>query len=219
MALRLNLYHEIARQKQAERRDPLKLSMLGLAVIALLFAGYYVWQLGAFGILSRELNRKKAEFAGLEPQAKAAQQREEELAKTLKASELLVKRIEGRLYWAPLLEQLATLVPREAQVTRFSGEVQGEEVKKCTLTIEGVAAGVDPRKVAEDLRTAIAEEFSKKYRNVTSIFRSLEDGAESARLDGKTWPTATFSINVQLNAGGETGTAPVAVCRTPKQKP
>jgi hypothetical protein len=130
-----------------------------------------------------------------------------------------VKRIEGRLYWAPLLEQLTTLVPREAQVTRFSGEVQGDDIKKCTLTIEGVAAGADPRKVAEDLRTAIAEEFSKKYRNVTSIFRSLEDGAESARLDGKTWPTATFSINVQLSAGGETGTAPVAARRTPKQKP
>jgi hypothetical protein len=40
MALRLNLYHEIERQKQAERRDPLKLSMLGLAVIELLFALY-----------------------------------------------------------------------------------------------------------------------------------------------------------------------------------
>jgi len=218
MALRLNLYHEIQRQKQAERRDPLKLSMLGLAVIAVLFAGYYVWQLGVVGILSHELNRKKAEFAGIEPQAKAAQQREEELSKTLKASELLVKRIEGRLYWAPLLEQLTTLVPREAQVTRFSGEVQGDEVKKCTVTVEGIAAGVDPRKVAEDLRTAIAEEFSKKYRNVTSIFRSLEDGAESARLDGKTWPTATFSINVQLTAGDETG-GPVAVRKAAKQKP
>ena len=217
MALRLNLYHEIARQKQAERRDPLKLSMLGLTVIAALFALYYVWQLGSVGILSRDLNRKKAEFAGLEPQAKAAQKREEELSKTLKASELLVKRIEGRLHWAPMLEQLTTLVPREAQVTRFSGEVQGDEVKKCTVTIEGVAAGADPRKVAEDLRTAIAEEFSKKYRNVTSIFRSLEDGAESARLDGKTWPTATFSINVQLTAGEDTGTAPVAARRTPKK--
>jgi Tfp pilus assembly protein PilN len=217
MALRLNLYHEIERQKQAERRDPLKLSMLGLAVIAVLFALYYVWQLGSVGILSRELSRKKAEFAALEPKAKAAQQREEELSKTLKASELLVKRIEGRLYWAPILEQLTTLVPREAQVTRFSGEVQGDDVKKCTLTVEGVAAGADPRKVAEDLRTAIAEEFSKKYRNVTSIFRSLEDGAESARLDGKTWPTATFSINVQLAAGDDTGTAPVAARRTPKK--
>ena len=93
---------------------------------------------------------------------------------------------------------------------------KGDEGKKCTLTIDGLSAGADPRKVAEDLRTAIAEELSKKYRNVSSTFRSLEDGAEAARLDGKTWPTATFSINVQVTAGEERGTAPVAVRRTPK---
>jgi len=218
MALRLNLYHEIERQKFAERRDPLKLSMFGLAVIAVFFAGYYVWQLGSAGVVARELSRKTAEFNSLDPQSKAAKKREEELSRTLKTSELLIKRIEGRFYWAPLLEQFAQLVPREVQVTRLSGDVQGDETKKCTLTIDGLSAGPDPRRVAEDLRTAIAEEFSKKYRNVTSTFRSLEDGAESARLDGKTWPTATFSINVQLVAGEDLGTAPMAARRPPKGK-
>ena len=218
MALRLNLYHEIERQKQAQRRDPLKLSMFALGIMAVLFAGYYVWQLGVSGSVSRDLSRKRAEFKKLEPQELAAKHREEELSKTLKTSELLVKRIEGRFYWAPLLEQLTQLVPREVQVTRLAGEAQGDEGKKCTLTIDGLSAGADPRKVAEDLRTAIAEELSKKYRNVSSTFRSLEDGAEAARLDGKTWPTATFSINVQVTAGEERGTAPVAVRRTPKTK-
>ena len=213
MSLRLNLYHEIERQKLAERRDPLKLSMFGLGISAFLFAAYYIWQLGAAGSVSRELARKKAAFASLQPQASAAQKREEELSKTLKTSELLVKRIEGRFYWAPLLEQLTQLVPREAQITRFSGDVQGDDPKKCTFNIDGLSAGADPRKVAEDLRTAIAEELTKRYRNVSSTFRSLEDGAESARLDGKTWPTATFSINVQLAAGVDNGTSPVAVRR------
>jgi hypothetical protein len=216
MPLRLNLYHEVERQKLVQRRDPLKLSMFGMGFVAVIFAGYYAWQLGAAGGVSHELARKKAEFALLEPKALAAQKREEELSKSLKASELLVKRIEGRFHWAPLLEQLTQLVPREAQITRFSGDVQGEGPKKCTLNIDGLSAGADPRKVAEDLRTAIAEEFSKKYRNVSSTFRSLEDGAETANLDGKTWPTATFAINVQLTAG-EDAPAASAGPRRPKK--
>ena len=73
MALRLNLYHEIERQKQAQRRDPLKLSMFALGIMAVLFAGYYVWQLGVSGSVSRDLSRKRAEFKALEPQASSPQ--------------------------------------------------------------------------------------------------------------------------------------------------
>ena len=203
MALRLNLFHEIARQKQAQRRDPLKLSIYGLSAVAALFAGYYVWQLGLASSVSREYARTKTEFDTLEPQARAAKKREEELATTLTTSQTLVRRIEGRFYWGPVLEQITQLVPREVQITRLAGDVQGDNVKKCTFVLDGVAAGSDPRKVAEDLRTAIADQFSKTYKGVSSNFRSLDDGVETARLDGKQWPTATFAISVQLSTGEE----------------
>ena len=96
MALHLNLYHEIQKQKRAKSRDPLKLSVFGLTGIAVLFAGYYFWQLGAMSSMSRELTRKKAEFDAVEPQAKAAKKRQDEITLTLKKSELFLKRIEGR---------------------------------------------------------------------------------------------------------------------------
>jgi len=199
MALRLNLYHEIQKQKRAKSRDPLKLSIFGLAGIALLFAGYYAWQIGRMSSLSRDLARKKAEFDSVEPQAKAAKKREDEITATLKKSELFVKRIEGRFYWAPMLGELAKVVPGQVQITKLSGDLQGDDVKRCTMTLDGVSAGADPRRVAEDLRTAIAEEFSKHYQTVTSTFRSLEDGTETVSFNEKRWPTATFAINVQLS--------------------
>jgi hypothetical protein len=101
------------------------------------------------------------------------------------------------------------VVPREVQITRMGGDISGEDLRRCMITIDGLSAGTDPRSVAEDLRTAIAEKFSPKYKNVTSTFKMLEDGTEMVMLDGKQMATATFAINVQLYSGEEKSTAPV----------
>jgi hypothetical protein len=217
MALHLNLFHEIERQKLAERRDPLKLSMFVLAAIGALCAAYYAWELGRYGSVSRELGRKKAEFEAIDPKAKAAKKQEEELAGVLKVSDALVKRIEGRFYWAPVIQELALLVPREVQITKLSGDLQGDSPKKCQITIDGISAGADPRKVAEELRTAIAEQFGKTYATVVSTFRTLEDGAETVRLDGQQWPTAMFAINIQLTRGEAAASTPPPVRSTTKR--
>jgi hypothetical protein len=127
-----------------------------------------------------------------------------------------VQRIEGRFYWAPVLQQITQLVPREVQIVKMVGDVQGERVKKASVTLDGISAGSDPRRVAEELRTSIAEEFAKTYKNVSSTFRSLEDGTELVKLDGKMAPTATFAINVQLTAGEEAVETPAP--RAPKTK-
>ncbi|HEX8312116.1 MAG TPA: hypothetical protein VF614_12410 [Chthoniobacteraceae bacterium] len=215
MALHLNLYHETSRLRQAKRRDPLKLSLFALAAVAAGLASYYAMQLNTMSNLSSELARKKAEFEAVEPQAKAARNREEELSSTIKLSDTLVRRIEDRFYWAPVLEQIVKVVPREVQITRFSGDVQGDTLKKCTLTLDGISAGADPRKVAEDLRTSIADEFAKNYKDVSSTFRSLEDGKETVKLNGQDQPTATFAINVQLSSGEIPEAAPAP--RQPKK--
>ena len=120
----------------------------------------------------------------------------------------MVKRIEGRFYWAPLLEQIVPLVPTEVQITKLQGDVTGDSLKKCLMTIDGISAGSDPRKVAEELRQSISESLGKRYKNVVTSFRQLEDGTERVNLDGKTWPTATFAINVQLQAGEEAAATP-----------
>ena len=158
--------------------------------------------------ISEELARVKADFDKVEPAAKAAAKREEELTAQAKTSGQLASRIEGRFYWAPVLAELMQVVPREVQITRMGGDLSGGEApRKCTITIDGLSAGADPRRVAEDLRTALAEKFSRNYRNVTSTFKLLEDSAEM-QLDGKPMATATFAINVQLFTGEEPTTAP-----------
>ena len=52
--------------------------------------------------------------------------------------------------------------------------------------------------VAEQLRTAIKERFEAQYVNVTSTFKSLEDGTETVLLDGRQMATAIFTISVQF---------------------
>jgi hypothetical protein len=209
MALRLNLYHEVIKAKALKRRDPLKITIYGLSAIAACCASWYFIQVVRMHAINDEMTRVKAEYDKIEPQAKAAKKREEELAAQAKASEQLAKRMEGRFYWAPVLAQIMQIVPREVQITRMGGDVTGDGQRRCTITIDGLSAGSDPRRVAEDLRTAIAEKFTPHYKNVTSTFKTLEDGNELVMLDGKQVSTATFAINVQLFTGEDKPAAPV----------
>ena len=113
MALRLNLNHEILQAERARARDPLKLSLWGLGVIAALFASYYFFQLAKMGVISQESAHKKAEFDAIEPKSIAAKTREDELSKTILAGENMVQRIEGRFYWAPMIEHQPSRCVRE----------------------------------------------------------------------------------------------------------
>lgn len=208
MSLHLNLYHEVIKAKALKRRDPLKLTMYALSAVVAGFAGYYVVQAVKLHSLNTELASVKAEFDKLEPTAKTAKAREDELTVKLNAGNLLVKKVENRFYWAPLLEQIMQVVPREVQVTRLVGDLAGEGTRRCALSIDGLSAGADARNVAETLRTAIAEKIAPQHKNVTSKFRMLEDGPEMAMLDGKQVPTATFAINVEFSSGEEPAPEP-----------
>ena len=58
MALHLNLIHEIDKLKRAQKRDPLKLSLWGLGVIASGFAAYYFFQVAKLSMLAQEFAKK-----------------------------------------------------------------------------------------------------------------------------------------------------------------
>jgi len=208
MALRLNLYHEVLKVKALKRRDPLKISIYVLSAIAALCAGWYAYELVQMHTINDEYQGKKSEFNKVEPLAKAAKKKEDELNAQAAASTQLVKHIEGRFYWAPLLAQLAQVVPREVQITRLGADITGDGLRRCSISIDGLSAGADPRKVAEEMRTAIVERLSPHYKNVSSTFKTLEDGTEMVMLDGKQVGTATFAIVVQLYTGDEKATPP-----------
>lgn len=213
MALHINLHHEIQTQARARRRDPLKLSMLAAALIGLAFVAYYFVRLNAVRTVTSRLSTVEAEWNRIEPRAKDAKKLEEELTAEIKTSEALVKRIESRFYWAPIFEQILQVVPREVQITKLAGEI-GSDGKASAIVISGVSASGVPRKVAEDLRTALDDKLSTKFKRVTSSFRSLEDSEESVVLNGRQLQTASFTMEFQLTTVDPAQTAPPA--RKPK---
>lgn len=198
MALHLNLFHEIEKQKALQRRDPLKLSMYGMGLVAAGLAGYYVLQLTSAGAASSELSRIEAEYNKLKPRAEQATRRKEELSVAIKTSETFVKRIEGRFYWATVLQHLTELVPGEVQITKMNGEIANDAARHGTLTLDGISAGAEPRKVAEDLRRNLIDKFSPQYKHVAATFTLLDDGKEGVRMKGQVVPTANFTIKLTL---------------------
>lgn len=211
MPLHLNLLHEIETQKTASRRDPLKIAVYILIAVAALFAVMYFWELGRFASTNAQHARLKAEFDKLDPLAREAEKRENALKQIFETSEKFVQTIEGRFYWAPVMEEIVKIVPREVQITKMTASVAGDAIKRAQFNFEGVAAGDDPRSVAEDLRQSFIENFGKTYRDVTATFRQLEDSAETATLDGKKLPLAIFSIALSLQAGEEKPATPAPV--------
>src|SRR3954452_5812420 len=129
MALRLNLYHEVIKAKALKRRDPLKISIYVLSAIAALCTAWYLFQLVNMHNLTADLKRVKGEFDKLEPAAKAARKREDELTQQGKLSAQLGKRMESRFYWAPVLAEIMQVVPREVQITRMGGDVTGDNIR------------------------------------------------------------------------------------------
>lgn len=200
MALHLNLYHEVQKQAALRRRDPLKLSLYGMGAVALCFAGYYFLQVGKQSSIASENRAAQAEYDALSSKATLAQKRADEISVMLESSKKLSARIDNRLYWAPVLEKLANAVPANIQLTRLAGDASGDGIKRCTLSIDGVAAGSEPRQVAEEFRRTVVERFGEKFNGASATFKSLEDSTETVRVDGKIAPTATFSINIQMQS-------------------
>ena len=200
MALYLNLYHEIQKQKLKRQRDPFKIGIMVILMIAVGFIAYYFWRLEAVKISTHELIRVQGEWKNAEPKQKAALTRRDELDENVKARDALVHKIENRFYWAPLLASIAHVTPPEVQIASFDGGAINTGAKKITVRITGIATGAQPRTVAEKLRTTLQNELSLHYQNVTSVFGGLEDNVETVQYQGKTLPTANFIIDITCTA-------------------
>lgn len=198
MALKIELFHEVLLAKKHQQYDPLKISLLGLIVIAIGLASYYFVELAQKRSAVAAYETKQKEFERLIPLSKEAKAREDELNKEIVLADRLNKRIEGRFYWAPVFELVASTVPKNVQITRLGADVTQDAPRTCRMLIDGLAAGVEPRAVAEELRTAIVEKLGQKYKNTTAVFKSLDESNEKALLDGKQVQTAVFSINISF---------------------
>jgi Tfp pilus assembly protein PilN len=198
MPLKINLYHEVIRARHEEQYDPLRLSMIGLIVIVIGLAGYYVFALTGRNSVQNALAEKQREFDQLQPKVAVATEEETLLTAELGLAEQVNRRIEDRFYWAPVLEHIISVVPPNVQITRCNGDVSADTGRRCQITIEGLAAGEEPRRVAEELRVALLERLGGTYKNVTAVFRNLEDGTEKVSLDGAQLATANFNIGLNF---------------------
>ena len=201
MALHINLYHEIHKQADRERRDPVKLASLGLVVILLCLVLWYFYRSSTVRGLEVRRNVLRDQWAKLEPQLKTALDNEPKLLTQQKTNQELMERLQNRFYWAPVLAQLQALVPPNVQIIALAGDIAPpKEGKKppMSLLMRGVAAGAMPRAAAEEFRQALQAGFSQAYSDVSVVFdaNSLEDGLEMVQLNGQTLPTANFKIRV-----------------------
>jgi hypothetical protein len=196
MAIYLNLYHEIQKQKLKRQRDPLKIAIMGLIVIAVGLVGYYFFKVERVHIIEVEAGGVSDDLRKILPKADQAQKDYDTYDRDIKLAAAMIHKMENRFYWAPLLQEVIDTVPQDVQITGLNGTVSSDGGKKIILTISGMAAGSQPRAVAEELRIALQNKLATDYHQPTTVFRSLEDGPEPVVYQGKSSPTVLFVIEL-----------------------
>lgn len=198
MPLTLNLLHEEITEQRQRKRDPLKLSMYVGVGIAALFALNYLWTGYRVIELKSRLAQVQHDWDKVEPKVTAAQKRAEELNTIISTTKTLDSLIDARFYWAPLLEKMARCVTPNIQLTRFEGTA-ADDGGAITFTLDGMAAGSEPRGVAEDFRQMLLEQIGKEQAGVKVEFKGLEDLETSVPLGGKNVGMAHFVVAVDFN--------------------
>lgn len=198
MALQLNLLHEQFAQQRQRQRDPLKLGVLFLCGLGVLMVFFYVLKgYQTLGLKSR-LATVEHDWKKVEPEVTAAQKRSAELTATINTTKVLDTVIESRFYWAPFLQTVSRSVAPNAQITNLQGSI-AEDGKAVSLTIEGNAAGQEPRSAAEELRQLLSEQLQQSYTEVKVEFKALEDLDNSVTVPEGSMALAHFVLGVSLN--------------------
>jgi Tfp pilus assembly protein PilN len=202
MPLHLNLTHEIRSQERKRSRDPLRLGLYGIVAIVVLCAGYYMMRQHQVSAAVADADKLTHDWEMLEPKAKEAAEEQARLTAQTAERDHLLHRIEHRFYWAPVLAKFVESVPNTVQITRLDGSAPAvkDGARVCTLSLTGVATGTEPRATAEALRQKLRQHFASAYSEVAATFKTLEDGVESAVLNGRQMPTAAFAIQVTFKS-------------------
>lgn len=217
MALHLNLLHEEILQQRQRQRDPLKIGVMVLIALGGVLFVYYMFNAYRTLEIKTKLSAVEREWAKVEPQVTAAQKRSAELTEIIKTTRVLDDYIENRFFWAPFLQKVSRCVAPNTQLTSVEGKVLDDN-KGVTVSIEGVAAGREPRAAAEDLRQMLVEQLAQSYREVKIEFKGLEDLDTIVNVGGSNMAMAHYTLTVTFNPGAPTKpTAAQATERTPRR--
>ncbi len=201
MPLQLNLLHEQIAEKRQRQRDPLKLSMYAAVAIGVVMVGFYMIR----GYQTLEVKHRLADvqrqWSQVEPKVTAAQKRSTELTSIIGTTKVLDQIIEGRFYWGPILQRVSRCVAPNVQLTAIDGVVSDDN-HTVTLTVEGTAAGREPRAAAEELRQLLNEQFAQDYTAVKVEFRVLEDLDTIVKVSGANMAMAHFTLTATFSQAG-----------------
>ncbi|MEP7014659.1 MAG: hypothetical protein ABI925_04400 [Verrucomicrobiota bacterium] len=207
MALHLNLLHEEILEQRQRQRDPLKIGIYVLAGIGALLLLYYMWNVYRTLETKSRLSTLNNKWARVEPTVTAAQKRVDELNGVIKATRALDDYIDNRFFWGPFLQKVSECVAPNTQLTGLTGAVLDDN-KGVEVSIEGVAAGREPRSVAEDLRQMLIEQLKKAYGDVKVEFKSLEDVDQIAMVGGTHLAMARYTLTISLKVGAKPAASP-----------
>jgi hypothetical protein len=213
MALHLNLLHEEITQQRQRQRDPLKIGMMVLGFLAALMLVYYMWNAYKTLAIRSRLSQVQHEWSKVEPKVTAAQKRSAELNSIISTTKVLDGIIDGRFFWAPFLQKLSRCVAPNAQITSLDGTVQQDN--KISITIDGLAAGREPRAAAEELRQLLLEQLGQSYSEVKVEFKALEDLDTIVNIGGASMGMARFGLSVTFTTVAAKPT-PSPRTRTPR---
>ena len=202
MPLQLNLLHEEISQERQRKRDPLKLSMYVAVALAGLLALNYLWSAYRTLTIKAHLSSIERDWSKVEPQVTAAQKRAEQLNAIITTTKTLDQFIDNRFFWAPMLEKISRCVTPNLQIINLEGLID-EQGKAITISLEGTAAGREPRAVAEDFRQMLLEQVGKEQPAVKVEFRTLEDLDTLVSVGGNNVAAAHFTVSVTLNTGSK----------------
>jgi hypothetical protein len=203
MPLQLNLLHEEISQERERKRDPLKISVYVAIAVAALLALNYLWCAYRTLAIKAHLSNLEHDWTKVEPQVMAAQKRAEELNGIIGTTTALDRVIDGRFFWAPMLEKIARCVTPNLQITTLDGNVT-EDSNNVSISLEGTAAGREPRSVAEDFRQMLLEQIGKEKPTVKVEFKTLEDLDTLINIGGNDVLSAHFIVVVTMTEGPKT---------------
>lgn len=214
MALHINLYHEIQTQNLQRKRDPLRLGLMVILVVAAGFVAYYFYRLQQSGEIEARASRLQNDWQSLAPQQTKAAEREKELLVSAKLRDTLMQRIDDRCLWGPILDMVFQSVPPEIQIKTLDAtkQVLPDKTRQVVFTLAGIAGGTEPRRSAEDFRVAFQRRLSDKFKVVNTIprdgFKSLEDREERVTLNGQSVPTAAFVVSYEAGIDAPAAATP-----------
>jgi hypothetical protein len=196
MPIRINLLHEEERALLERQRDPLKLALLGAIVIGIGLFGWYSVMATQASAKRGELATLQAEWDTKKPKAEEGAAKEAVLTKKFEAHQLLVSRSRDRLFWAPVLEKMLSVVRRDMQITSFVGSIN--EAMKVVISLSGITVGQEPRSIAEYLRSELERSIASAHPESSVTFQSLEENATPIDIQGRSFRNSDFSIKIEV---------------------